>query len=107
MEYSLIEWVGAGKTSKSVTFKIVDQEKVKKFDRFTDRLIVTILHILAQAKQADPDGYYLPLTHNPSKTRDDIYVVRDGFNMLEPLFKLMVQKLFDEYAESTQRYSYR
>lgn len=107
MEYSLVEWVAPGKISKSVTFQIVDQDKVKKFDRFTDRLIVTLLHLLAEAKQADPDGFYLPLTHNPSKTKDDIYVVRDGFVLLEPKFRFIVKQLFDEYAESTQRYSYR
>jgi len=107
MEYSLVELVGEGKTPRSVTLHIVDNDDEVRLVRLNDRLIVTILRHLNEAKLANPAGLYFPVTHHPTKKGDEIFVLPDAFNMLGPHFKALVQRMFYELQDSTVRYSSR
>jgi hypothetical protein len=107
MEYSLVELVGKGKNPRCVTLHIVDHDDEIRLVRLNDRLIITILRHLNEAKQADPAGFYLPVIHKPSKTGDEIFVLPDGFSMLGPHFKALVRRMYLEQQDSTVRYSSR
>jgi len=107
MEYSLIEWVAPGKISKRVTLQIADHDEAVRLNLFTDRLIIAILRLLNEAKQVDPSGLYLPITHSPTRSGDEIYVFRDGFVKLEPDFEALVKKMFDEFQGCVKSYSHR
>ena len=107
MEYSLVEWVRAGKTSKRVILKIVDHDDEVRLVRLNDRLIITVLRHLNEAKLENPAGLYFPVTHHPTKTGDEIFVLPDAFNMLGPHFKTLVQRMYLEQQDSSVRYSSR
>ena len=107
MEYSLVELVCAGKIPRCSTFHIVDHDDKFRIVRLNDRLIVTILRHLNEAKLANPAGLYFPVTHNPTKEGDEIFVPPDAFNRLEPYFKALVRRMYFELQDSSVRYSSR
>jgi hypothetical protein len=99
VKYVLVEWLSEGETPRRVGFRAEDLGSSIKLDRLTDRVLVAILHILDEAKLSNPRGFYRPITHNPSDGGDEIYVLRDGFELLEHIFVPIVQGLLDEYKE--------
>ena len=107
MEYSLVELVCAGKIPRCSTFRIVDHDDEIRLVRLNDRLIVTVLRHLNEAKLANPAGLFFPVTHNPTKEGDEIFVLPDAFNRLEPYFKALVRRMYLEQQDSSVRYSSR
>jgi len=91
MEYVLIEWSDNEKTGAEVAVRTDNPVGIGKLYALTNRLVLTILRQLNEAKQGDPSGLYLPMVHFPSNTGATFWVLRDAFVLLGPDFKNIIQ----------------
>ena len=94
MEYSLNLWCGECETPDKVTFQFEDE--AIKIDRLTDCIVINLLRLLNEAKLENPHGLYLPVRHNPSRSGDEFFVLRDGFFKLRPVFRDIIKEILDD-----------
>ena len=91
MEYVLVEWSDNEETGNKIAVRTDNPVGTGKLYALTNRLVLSILRQLNDAKQGDPGVLYLPMAHFPSNTGAVFWVLRDAFILLGPDFKNIIQ----------------